>query len=267
MEYKNPNDNFFTILVIPDSQGLAFFPDLFKQHIRWIVDNKEERKIAFVVHVGDVVQFPNSTEQWTTASESMQLLQEANISFLVIPGNHDLDDNDSFSKYFPDGHNVYSFFNTSDGLEFIVIGCEYDPSLETLQWVNDTLNKHPDKYAILFTHSYMGRNGKRTSIGDYIWNYTVRYHDNIMLVLSGHVTNGRNNLTVSHGCTGYREDNNVHQLLANYQDDISGTLRWYECYPDVDKIFVRTYSPLLDEWMICKNNSFILEYDFLKPDE
>lgn len=277
LEYKNPNDNFFSILVIPDSQSMAIHShDKFRQHIQWIVDNEGERKISFVVHVGDVITLGNSTEsstdRWELASSSMQLLQDADIPYLVIPGNHDLyfldtgvyDVEDSFSKYFPDGHNVYSFFNTSDGLEFIVVGFEYDPSSDVLRWVNDTLNMYPDKHAILFTHSFMGRNGKRTDIGEHAYDVVVQYHSNIMMVLSGHVVSGYGNSTMSsYGSTGYRKDGTTHQLLANYQgSDLSGTLRWYECYPDVGKVFVRTYSPIWDEWMVCRNNSFIFDYDF-----
>ena len=46
----------WTIVLLPDTQRYSQnFPETFRNQTRWIVDNKERRNIAFVLHEGDIV--------------------------------------------------------------------------------------------------------------------------------------------------------------------------------------------------------------------
>src|SRR3569833_4430051 len=69
----------FPLVVIPDTQGYrgagtkatagATEPvtnDYFATHTSWIVDNLARQRIAFVSHVGDIVD-KNTTAQWEVA--------------------------------------------------------------------------------------------------------------------------------------------------------------------------------------------------------
>jgi len=113
----------FTIAVIPDTQ---FYVDsgntlttspaytqpsandsakYFQAETRWLADHKEALNLAFVTHVGDVVQngdgtsngttplqsiFP-VTAEWDRALAAMRILADADIPFGMTPGNHDYD--------------------------------------------------------------------------------------------------------------------------------------------------------------------------------
>ncbi len=58
-----PDRKPFTLVVLPDTQHYADrgaatgqeIPDLFTNQTRWIVDNREEENIVFVLHAGDIV--------------------------------------------------------------------------------------------------------------------------------------------------------------------------------------------------------------------
>ena len=55
----HPNRN-FTLVVIPDTQlAVQNKPELFDAQTEWIVDHRRSHNIPFVVHVGDVVEWPS----------------------------------------------------------------------------------------------------------------------------------------------------------------------------------------------------------------
>lgn len=116
-------DNTFTIAVIPDTQ---FYVDsgntlttspaytqpsanesalYFQGETQWLVNNQAALNLAFVTHVGDVVENGDGTSNGTTpltpiwpasaeytrAYAAMQVLANAGIPFGMTPGNHDYD--------------------------------------------------------------------------------------------------------------------------------------------------------------------------------
>lgn len=177
----------FTVVVIPDTQKVvnSAHPEYFTDLTEWIVDDTTHN-IVFVIHVGDLVdKGDGSSAQWTNADTSLSVLFDNNIPFLMVPGNHDYDNEcgsyprqDTYlNSYFPytrywanfnstgsdsywggcldsKSNNMYAFFNAS-GYEFIVIGYEYCPCDDTVTWVNNTLNTYSNKNAILFTHTHI----------------------------------------------------------------------------------------------------------------
>lgn len=112
------SSNFFTIAVISDTQnysdggyqpasngvyGLPFFLD----QMNYLVNNAAAKKLAFVTHVGDVVQngdgstmnfttkygTPQNTE-WLNAQQAIDVLSTVGVPFGLTPGNHDYDNMD-----------------------------------------------------------------------------------------------------------------------------------------------------------------------------
>lgn len=107
----------FTVAVIPDTQNYsdASLPqprgvETFVKQMQYIVDKKEEKNLAFVAFVGDIVQHgdgqfrtkaPNGAEgeyvywdtrsEWDNANRAVSVLSRANIPFGMAPGNHDYD--------------------------------------------------------------------------------------------------------------------------------------------------------------------------------
>jgi len=87
-----------------------------------------------------------------------------------------------------------------------------------------------------------------TNDGEDLWENLVSRH-NVAFVFSGHVLGDGTGRLTSVGADG----NVVHQLLANYQSGVAGSvnggngfLRLMEVMPDGHNVRVRTYSPFTD---------------------
>jgi hypothetical protein len=300
--------DFFTIVVLPDTQLYsANYPDtypddIFTEQTQWIVDNKDRLNITFVVHVGDIVNDGNLIpQQWTNADASMDKLDNVDnvVPYLVVPGNHDYDDqcgtrgatsyNSEFGpsrfngSWWYGGHygggneSNYGFFS-GDSQEFLVIGLEFCPRDEVLSWAEGLIKNNPNKKVILFTHSYMNTDNTRVDSGDdynctkYTCGASGNNGEDIWneLVRKDFKNYNSNIILVLSGhlaTTGRRTDcvNNqpVHQILQDYQtcaEGGNGWLRYYTFKPDENKIEAVTYSPHLKQYWNDSSNRFDLIY-------
>ena len=292
----------FTLIVLPDTQYYTLnYPRIFTSQTQWIKDNKEAMNIVFVLHEGDVTQ-KNTDLEWERANTSMSVLDGV-VPYVVCAGNHDVHndgkspadarDNTKLNRYFPvsrfvnepwwggfDPNNPdgrYVFFDAG-GMEFMIISLEFGPNDAMLQWANQVVSRRSDKRVIFLTHSYTYQDDTRVGPGDLwgcrgwagdgndgeqMWDEFVKLHENIFLVLSGHILGDGLGRLTSRGVNGKL----VHQILANYQDPPipvgnggNGWLRIMTFVPQEDRIEVRTYSPWLDEFANDKQNRFDLVY-------
>ena len=284
----------FCIVALPDTQlYAASHPEIFLSQTEWIKENRDSLNIAFVVHEGDITN-DNSEAQWRNADRAMRVLDGV-VPYCLAVGNHDMKiggetrETELFNKFFPvsrfeeapwykghfeeDNDNSYCFF-TACGLEFLVVALEFGPTDEMLAWANRIIAEHKDRRVIVVTHSYMYSDDTRVGDGDSwnphgysttandgeeMWEKLVKKHENIFLVLSGHILNdglGKLTSTGEHG-------NRVHQVLANYQmkeNGGNGWLRIMRFVPDESKIYVTTYSPYLKQYATDDQNQFELRY-------
>src|SRR5207237_576054 len=66
------------------------FPATFTAQTNWIVANRGALNIAFVSHLGDVVEHLDAQPvEWTRADTSMRVLDDNGVPYGVAPGNHD----------------------------------------------------------------------------------------------------------------------------------------------------------------------------------
>jgi len=109
-----PNGS-FSFVLIPDTQayrgsGTKSQPDsqapvtneIFASHTQWIAENMDRQRIAFVSHVGDIVD-KDIDEQWSVARACMDQLH-GRVPYGISVGNHDMTsqgDSTLFQKYFP----------------------------------------------------------------------------------------------------------------------------------------------------------------------
>lgn len=101
----------FMVVALPDTQMYAdHLPELYTAQTKWIADNLEKERIAFVTHLGDVVDNGPSVRQWKNAMQSMKLLDEAKVPYGICLGNHDIQYSDSEFQYPPDVDNSCSAF-------------------------------------------------------------------------------------------------------------------------------------------------------------
>lgn len=174
-----PEPGAFTIVALPDTQGYSMrVPETYNAQTRWIVEQKERRNIANVLHLGDITN-NNTHDQWKNAQNAMELL-DGELPYFFTLGNHDYAENGSmkdrstfFHQYFPrekysqqpnfgDSYdrepdrfdNAYYFFDAG-GREFMVLSLEFGPRNDVVRWANEVVDKHADKSVILITHAFV----------------------------------------------------------------------------------------------------------------
>ncbi len=261
----------FSIVVLPDTQYYSqSYPNIFTSQTQWVKDNVSSENIVFVCHEGDMVQTAGDTNQWDNAKASMSILDGV-VPYGVLPGNHDLPTT-NYNLYFPYGQyenetwygghyattndNNYQLISAS-GVDLIMVNLGYNPGSNVITWADGVLTAHADRIAIITTHAYIDTDGTRLSEGTAIWNNLVVPHENVHLVLCGHRHDEYTRFdTTPDGRT-------VPQLLADYQSRNNGGDGWLRIMrfaPAEDKVYVQTYSPLLDIYETDGNSEFAIDF-------
>jgi hypothetical protein len=245
----------FTIAAVPDTQSYSETNDpAFAAQINWLLANAEAKNIAFVTHLGDVVDDSSDAEQWENAMAALQpLLDQDWLPFSIVRGNHDnpgvflenlpvssMAAKPWFVDASPSGLTQAQRFKVQ-GKWFVHVGFQMAPSAAELQWANEllarpTLQNLP---TIVSTHDYVTRIGL-SSNGRTIWNDFVKKNPMIFMVLNGH--QHVENAVVDYNDAGRP----VYQMLSDYQDrDFGGLglMRLVTIDPVANKIEVKTFSP------------------------
>jgi hypothetical protein len=188
-------DQVFRIAVLPDTQQYigqreGGTLDMFNQQIQWILDNQADQNIAYVVHLGDVVQGGDvAPAEWANAAAGLYKLGAAGIPYGVAVGNHDQSPwgnpagtTNGYGTYFGKTHmstypwyqgcygasgtsdNHYDFFN-AQGTNYIVVYLEYNSpdnvsynhyrEGNVMDWADSILNAYPNRKAIIVCHNLL----------------------------------------------------------------------------------------------------------------
>ena len=286
-EENTADEKSFTVVLLPDTQNYSEkYPDTYVAQTLWIRKRVKEDNVKFAIHLGDIVQTSTKKPEWENANRAMQLLDGV-VPYSVAPGNHDMvvkDRNTTlYNQYFSParfknrkwygGHmgktndNNYCFFEAC-GMKFMVINLEFAPRDEALAWAAGVAKRHPEHHVIVATHCYMRPNGRDTGCatsyrvagnsGEQMWQKLIRKQPNIFLVVSGHVL-GVGLQTSTNDAGG-----KVLEMLTDYQglpNGGDGWLRSLQFVPAENKIHVKTYSPLLDQYNENPKESFSLDYN------
>ena len=259
----------FTIAVVPDTQYLydeaSLVPAPLEATFRWIVDNRGDRNIAFMAHLGDVVE--HGTEAEIAAATDTFHLVDGQIPYSVLAGNHDIDgDTDdqrgetpylsafnpdrfaqssTFGGASPDGYNSFHRLDAG-GRQWLILALDWRLSASGLVWAQGVLDAHPTLPTILTTHELIEADdngtGALSEYGETLWDGLIAANDQIFLALNGHFwPTGRATLINDAG-------NAVHAHITNYQDQYyggAGMIRLYTFDLARDVIDVETFSPWL----------------------
>lgn len=285
----------FTIIALPDTQNEAqFFPGVLASQTEWITDHRDELNIQMVLGEGDIVNDFSSPAQQQSADAAFRVLDRADVLYMLAIGNHDYDHAEpkngrpvtGFNRFFgpsryagrsyyrgnfPDGSNE-NFFGVLNigGQHFLFLVLEFMPRPESVDWAQSVLKANPDKPAIVVTHSYMYVDNTRVdacdtqdmpagnSTGDDLWQ-VLRKFPNIIMVLSGHLTNGQ----AAHRSDVGDNGNLVNEIFANYQtfpNGGDGWLRIITFHPAKNSISIRTFSPFLNRFKTDERNQFTVPY-------
>ena len=284
----------FAVIMLPDSQyycsgGYDGEAEMFMAQTEWIVAQREALNIAWVAHVGDLVNNADEEPQWLVADQVMSVLEDPSttgladgIPYGIAPGNHDQDpagDPDGSTALYNDYFGVHRFEDrayygdhfgddnddhwgvfSAGGLDFLVIDLEYDQSgVDTgvLPWADEVISDHPDHRVIINAHHLLEDGGTLSDQG--LWVYeALGHHDSLFLMLSGHLT-----------AESWRSDpagdaGTVYTVMADYQFDGNGGdgwLRVMEFSPAAGSIHMWTTSPWLNETQDDEASDFVLPYD------
>lgn len=114
---------------------------------------------------------------------------------------------------------------TAGQCRFLHIGLQYHAPDASLAWAAEVIRRHPGLPTIVSTHDFVHRDGQRhaksnpdNSVLDprdnnphMIWDEFVSRHDQIFMVLSGHVSGQGYSIAIN------RAGNSVQQIMADYQ--------------------------------------------------
>ncbi|WP_437222770.1 metallophosphoesterase [Planctomicrobium sp. SH661] len=185
----------FSIVVIPDTQSYrgegvkGGKPDnhdpvtnpIFEAHTKWIAANLDRQSIAFVSHVGDIVDI-NEPRQWKVAQECMDGIH-GKVPYGISVGNHDMTsegDSSLFQEFFPKSRfqdcswyggcfepadanskisannaNSYQLFSAG-GRDFLFMHLECNAPEDVVEWANGVLAANRDRMAFVTSHMGWG---------------------------------------------------------------------------------------------------------------
>lgn len=168
----------FTLAILPDTQKYSLqYPHIFTAQTDWIVANKDNKNIIFVLHEGDITH-RNTNPEWLNANESISVLDGV-VPYALALGNHDMGTGGSgnsrntnfFSEYFPVSRyqnlptfggvyepdkmdNCYHLFRAG-GIDWLILVLEFGPRDDVLAWANQVVTDHQDRQTIILTHTYL----------------------------------------------------------------------------------------------------------------
>lgn len=293
-EIASTNQFNYSFVWMSDTQYYSkSYPLIYQQMTQWIASQKDSMNIKYVFHTGDIVDKSTKNAQWANADLAMKTLDTANVPYGVLAGNHDVNHIDynykPFGKYFgekrfsdryyyggsyQDNRGHYDLISEK-GNDFIMLYLGWGIDDDSLAWVNDILKKYPDRKAILNFHEYLQASGERSSTGDIIFNKVVKPNSNVIAVLSGHYFGSATLIDNMDDNNDGITDRKVYQMLADYSgatDGGQGFMRILQVNPIENKIYVKTYSPYLNQYNYYNTtdypgkDEFVIETD-LTPKE
>ncbi|GIP33363.1 fibronectin type III domain-containing protein [Paenibacillus sp. J2TS4] len=272
-QIPTPDEYDYTFVWMTDTQFYTeVFPHIYESQVNWIVEQAEEMKIDYVIHTGDIVNVPDYEAQWLLADRYMGVLDQADIPYGVLAGNHDVKDlgNNEF-----DYTNYYRYFGadrfqdrpyygesyknnrghydliSSHGNDYIIVYMGWGIGDEEIAWLNQVLADHPDRKAILCFHDYLMANGNRAEIGDILFDRVVVPNENVVLVLNGHRTGSTLRTDEIDDNGDGIADRKVYQILTDYQghgEGGDGFMKLFHFDTATDTIYVNTYSPYKEKY-------------------
>lgn len=187
-----PAADSFTFVVLPDTQNYSEkFPDTFKAQTRWILANRERRRIGAVFHLGDITNH-NNEAQWANARAALLPILKARLPLCIVPGNHDygagggaktrdslMSDHlpvkelarqpgwgGAYDKEPARSENTYHRLDIA-GRKFLVLCLEFGPRDDVLRWANEVVAANRDREAILLTHAHLFSDDTRYNLAAY----------------------------------------------------------------------------------------------------
>ncbi|MBR2406689.1 MAG: Ig-like domain-containing protein, partial [Clostridia bacterium] len=230
---EKPLDDYaYSFAVLGDIQTMTVqWPNTVPMVYDWILENQEERKIEFVVGLGDMVDSYTVRSEWELVKTQISRMN-GKIPYSFVRGNHD--DLALFKEYFTQadfgsaisGSYDNTMMNTFQKIEicgnnYIIMNLDITATDDVLAWAGEVADANPDHTVIVTTHIYMLATGAYNDLKKYSapnsatdwWNEFISQHKNISMVLCGHSPTDKIVTRSDVGVNG----NTVHQMLIDPQ--------------------------------------------------
>jgi hypothetical protein len=227
----------------------------------FVLANKTQYKIEYVVHTGDIAEGQFNSTSWNIMNTSFSLLN-GHVAFGWLAGNHDYDNKteylgDDYFAFNPNNWNLTSSLkegrNTAQHLTFygrnlLFVNIEFYASNDVWQWFEELYNRYYDSTVILTTHSYLNPE-QGTYANDTINPTVFSEFPRVKLVLCGH-----RNFAYNQQIENREEIAFDRQYRNNFADE-SDYFRIYSIYSE-GTVNVLTYSNLRDSFLTDPSNNF-----------
>ncbi|UKS26587.1 S-layer homology domain-containing protein [Paenibacillus sp. HWE-109] len=260
----------FSFVWMSDTQYYSkSYPYIYQDIVKWIADHKEDNKIKYVIHTGDIVDNADQEYQWVEADKDMKVLEDAKIPYGVLAGNHDVghqnNDYSYYDKWFGedrfknqptygesyDNNRGHYDLVSSNGNDFIVVYMGWGYGDKEIDWINEVLKKYPNRKAILNFHEFMLVSNNRAPMAEKVFERVIKPNKNVIAALSGHYHDAELKIDSIDDDGDGVADRNVYQMLADYQGAPEGGLGYIRLMQfDMahGKINMKTYSPYLNDY-------------------
>ena len=224
----------FTFGTMPDTQNISETDakgEWIHKMALFYTDRKYDLNIRFVASLGDMVQNKTVDAEWVRVKTAYDEFADAMIPFNPCEGNHD--NVNSLNKWFPESEfqsdpfygyvgkkdgmeNSYYTFS-ADGMDFIVVVTEYQPTEADLTWASGIFSAHPNHRGIYVTHFAFEAEQRMAN-----------ENDNVFLIVFGHDTGwDRGERYYTQSSTG---GNTQHFCMSDYQgrsEAADGAIDWF----------------------------------------
>lgn len=267
----------YSFAVVGDTQIVnRFHPEEYPKIYQWIADNAEEKKIAYVMGLGDITD-GDSSQEWQRAQESFWMLAENGIAHSQVRGNHDskekfelylgadMDYQDSIQGALDDKMaNTWRLLQVGE-VKYLIFALDYGFGDDVIEWAGEIIERYPDHNVIITTHAYMYRDYTTLDYldstppsttggvydGDQLWEKFISQYENIKLVLCGHIDCDNVQISTQTGVHG----NTVTQILIDPQGmdkDIgpTGMVAMFYFSEDGKNVKLEYYSTIRNEYEI-----------------
>ena len=293
----------FVIAALPDTQyycETAAWTRHFNAQTQWIRDWRSRFGVAFVTHLGDIVQNGangGNEVEWVRADAAIDvldaLLPAGGFPYAVCLGNHDFESvsakdsgSATYDRFFgpsryagrpwylghsADRRNHAQAFEAG-GRRHLHLTLEWRPDDEALRWAQGVVDANPGVPTIVSTHEHVrdpdrsGLNAGRSSAGNATWFNFVRVNPQVFMVLNGHFGSGVPGHNGEHYVTGVNDaGGQVVEMLSDFQawaEGGSGYLRLIRIDERNNQLVVRTFSPSLNQYQTDFNSQMRFSLDF-----
>ncbi|MBQ9784502.1 MAG: hypothetical protein IJW29_03275 [Clostridia bacterium] len=187
-DVSHAKDYAYSVAIVGDTQTVTHHnADKLKNIYQWIIDNKDDKNIQYVIGLGDITEkgvdwghANNDTEeekavgdaQWAAALEAISMMDGVLPYSLLRGEGHDgverfnewFGDHEGYTQniagYYKEGRieNVYHTFQVGE-VNYMILCLDFGAKDDVLAWADEVVAAHPTHRVIVTTHAYMKKDG------------------------------------------------------------------------------------------------------------